>query len=416
MRTPAVRDPAVVLNPGTAGVGIIHALGIAGVPIITVGRRWPPLLGRFSKFPFQHFTYDANRESLDTVLLRVSEQIEGRGVLFPAIDMDLEVLVRERERLAERFHVPAAPHIGKRIFDKDWQYELAAKTGVPIPRTLKFRAGETPDIAEMRFPLIVKPTARTAESGGKAFRLRVMVDHAEWTSCLNDLAAQFPGKEFQLAENIPGEPTQLHTVGCYADRSGRVLRTYTGRKVSQRPYTHGDASIAETIPPDPRVVGYARALLEAARFHGISQVEFKLDPRDGEYRLMEINGRSWSWVKLPAFSGVNLPLIQYYDLTGDPRLQEALSSPQRHEYFLVRDFLVRLNDLDVERKAIAELSRSKQRVSAVELPSEPLLNGVHRLASFLIAYSGGSLEWLTRLNRSADKLQESVDSHGSALP
>ena len=45
MRTPAVRDPAVVLNPGTAGVGIIHALGIAGVPIITVGRRWPPLLG-----------------------------------------------------------------------------------------------------------------------------------------------------------------------------------------------------------------------------------------------------------------------------------------------------------------------------------------------------------------------------------
>ena len=42
------RNPAVVLTPGTAGVGLIHALSLARVDIVTVGRNWPPLLGRFS--------------------------------------------------------------------------------------------------------------------------------------------------------------------------------------------------------------------------------------------------------------------------------------------------------------------------------------------------------------------------------
>ena len=94
------------------------------------------------------------------------------------------------------------------------------------------------------------------------------------------------------------------------------------------------------------VVRQARALLEEARFHGISQVEFKYDARDDQYKLLEINGRAWSWIKLPAFSGVNLPLIQYYDLTNDPRLDAALASPQRDGFFLVRDALIVLNKLD----------------------------------------------------------------------
>lgn len=384
-------SPAVVLNPGTAGVGLIHALALGGVPTVTVGRRWPPLLGRFSRFPLRHFTYDPRSEPLDAALLRVSERLDGKGVLFPAIDVDLEVLVRERERLAERFHVPCAPHIGMRIFDKDWQYELARRLGVPVPASVKFRGGELPDTRGLRFPLVVKPTVRTIEAGGRAFRLRVLEDPGRLRLCLEDLARKYADREFQLAENIPGEPTQLHTVGCYANRDGRVLRTYTGRKVSQRPYTHGDASIAETCSPDERVVDHARRLLEEARFHGISQVEFKLDPRDGEYRLMEINGRSWSWIKLAAFSGVNLPLIQYCDLTGDPRLEEALASPQRDDVFLVRDYLVQRNGLAIERRAVAELSRHKRRVSAVELDGEPILNFVHRVTCRLMPLLGADV-------------------------
>lgn len=386
---PRLRNPAVVLNPGTAGVGIVHALSLGRVDIVTVGRRWPPLLGRFSRFPVRHFTYQPRAgETLTQCLLRIADQFDGTGVLFPAIDVDLEAVVLAQDKLAARYHVPAAPHIGADIFAKNWQYEIARRVGVPIPLSLRFNAGEEPDLSGYRFPLIIKPSSRTEAVGGRAFRLRVVDDRAALDPFLAELARDHPGREFQLAENIPGDPTQLYTVGAYANRQGRVLRTYTGRKLSQHPYTHGDASIAETLAVPDIVVRQARVLLEEARFHGISQVEFKHDARDDQYKLLEINGRCWSWVKLPAFSGVNLPLIQHYDLTNDPRLDAALASPQRDGFFFVRDALILLNRMPIEDALIADLASRKTRIGAVPYGKDPRLTLVHRLALLAMRVTG----------------------------
>ncbi len=50
----------------------------------------------------------------------------------------------------------------------------------------------------------------------------------------------------------------------------------------------------------------------------MSQVEFKRDPRDGRYRLMEVNARHWLWHSLAAASGVNLSFVAYADAIGQP--------------------------------------------------------------------------------------------------
>ena len=50
---------------------------------------------------------------------------------------------------------------------------------------------------------------------------------------------------------------------------------------------------------------------------GLSQVEFKRDPRDGSYRLMEVNPRLWQWHGLAAACGVDFPRIAYEDLVGE---------------------------------------------------------------------------------------------------
>ena len=59
-------------------------------------------------------------------------------------------------------------------------------------------------------------------------------------------------------------------------------------------------------------------LLQELRYHGVSQVEFKRDPRDGRFCLMEVNARHWMWHSLAAASGVNLSLAAYRDVTGHP--------------------------------------------------------------------------------------------------
>ena len=50
----------------------------------------------------------------------------------------------------------------------------------------------------------------------------------------------------------------------------------------------------------------------------LKQMEVKRDPRDGRYRLMEINARHWMWHSLAAACGVNLSLAAYRDAIGQP--------------------------------------------------------------------------------------------------
>jgi hypothetical protein len=67
----------------------------------------------------------------------------------------------------------------------------------------------------------------------------------------------------------------------------------------------------------PEFVDAALRLLRAFGYHGLSQVEFKRDARDGRYKLMEINPRLWQWHGLATACGVDLPRIAYADLTGE---------------------------------------------------------------------------------------------------
>jgi predicted ATP-grasp superfamily ATP-dependent carboligase len=74
------------------------------------------------------------------------------------------------------------------------------------------------------------------------------------------------------------------------------------------------------------VVERGLALLAAWRYSGLSQVEFKRDPRSGRYKLMEVNARLWQWHGLAAACGVDVPVIAYRELTGarvEPRTSEG---------------------------------------------------------------------------------------------
>ena len=57
-----------------------------------------------------------------------------------------------------------------------------------------------------------------------------------------------------------------------------------------------------------------RRLLEGMGFYGFGNVEFKKDPRDGTYKLMELNGRHNNSGLLSVRAGINFPLIMYRHL------------------------------------------------------------------------------------------------------
>jgi len=50
---------------------------------------------------------------------------------------------------------------------------------------------------------------------------------------------------------------------------------------------------------------------------GIVEVEFKQDPRDGEFKLLDINPRAWRWMSLGARAGVDFSYLLYRQCHGE---------------------------------------------------------------------------------------------------
>jgi predicted ATP-grasp superfamily ATP-dependent carboligase len=95
------------------------------------------------------------------------------------------------------------------------------------------------------------------------------------------------------------------------------LATFTGRKLRQHPRQFGVTRLAESRWIE-EVAHLTRRFLEAIPYHGLYDLEFMLDPRDGRYKFIEINARQPLWVPLATAAGVNLSLIAYRDLLGHP--------------------------------------------------------------------------------------------------
>ena len=55
-------------------------------------------------------------------------------------------------------------------------------------------------------------------------------------------------------------------------------------------------------------------LLSNLGYHGLCEVEFMKDPRDGKMKLLEINARTWKWHRLGKSISFDYPLALFNDL------------------------------------------------------------------------------------------------------
>ena len=295
-----MRPPAVVVGAGwVASLAAIRSLGRAGVRVLAVDDR-PSALGFRSRYAEARLAPARSGDSYVDFLRGL-----GAGVVFPTHDDDLETLARHRSDLAMTCTFPDWELLG-RVQDKREQVAAAERAGVPVPRTSGTAAGD------FEFPVLVKPAVAPAfrlRFGVKAFRCDT---RAELESAVERARAFRP----VVQEWIPGGDETLYTLGAYVAEDGQALGLFSGRKLLQTPRGIGTARAAEAVWVD-EVVDQGLALLRELGVWGIAQVEFKRDPRDGRFKLIEVNPRLWEWHGLAAACGVDLPRIAYLDLVGE---------------------------------------------------------------------------------------------------
>jgi predicted ATP-grasp superfamily ATP-dependent carboligase len=315
----AAKPPAAVFQVSySCGLDIVRDLGRHGVPMLAldpdpsaIGLRSRYAAGRVCPSPLD------DEEAFLTWLETLGLTLPQRAVVFPSHDEFIWPLSRHAGRLEPWFVVPFSRwDVMSKVHDKRAQMEAAWRAGVDTPMTVFVSSGAELEATagEIRFPAVLKPVESLA------FKLRFhrhildVETPAELQRIydkVDDLGVLI------LQERIPGGEDELWTVGSYLDAESRPLAVFTGHKLRQYPHA-GGSCLAGVSLWDDKLADAALRLLRELRFHGVSQVEFKRDPRDGRFCLMEINARHWKWHGLAARSGVNLSYAAYRDAIGDP--------------------------------------------------------------------------------------------------
>jgi predicted ATP-grasp superfamily ATP-dependent carboligase len=308
---------AIVVNVGWVnGLAAIRSLGRAGVPVLALDRQ-ASALGFRSRYALAVVCPDpaTEEERFVELLVALGDAIGRPAPIFPTHDEELAAVARNADALGGRFLWPAPGWDAlERIQRKRVQLEQAEAAGVATPRTAyPGSTGEAVAAADdIGYPVLVKPSEPTEFKRlhrRPAFRCTTQQE-------LERAYGQSEAFAPMVQELIPGGDEELYTLGSYLATDGEPLGLFCGRKLRQTPREIGNCRIGEAVWVD-EVVEQGLALLRRLEFHGVSQVEFKRDPRDGRYKLMEVNPRLWQWHGLAASCGVDLVRIAYRDLLGD---------------------------------------------------------------------------------------------------
>jgi predicted ATP-grasp superfamily ATP-dependent carboligase len=239
---------------------------------------------------------------------------ESLSTFVPTTDNEVHVTARHAgEFEAAGVYAPVAPARAVRaMMDKFEVTRTAAAAGVPVPRSvLPADARQARSFAgEVGFPLVAKARTGFFSQGVRVVRAARELDGIHQ-------ALGHDGEWPVLQEYVPGgcEPSVL--LACSPTSEPRAVMTL--RKLR---YAHPSFSSAvRTAAPLPEVEN----VLELARTNGlvgIAAFQFKLDPRDGRHKLMEINPRlganSRIVTRLALRAGVNLVWLTLPESAEEP--------------------------------------------------------------------------------------------------
>jgi predicted ATP-grasp superfamily ATP-dependent carboligase len=68
---------------------------------------------------------------------------------------------------------------------------------------------------------------------------------------------------------------------------------------------------------NPEVEELSERFLKAIHYYGLVEVEFKQDPRDGQYKLLDVNARAWGFHSIGFPAGIDFPYLVYADQLGE---------------------------------------------------------------------------------------------------
>jgi D-aspartate ligase len=310
---------AVVVGGDYQGLGIVRSLGRQGVPVCVVDDEYS--ISKFSKYTTHALKIPNLRDERTAVsaLLELGRRLELQGwILFPTRDELVAAFARYRSELSEIFRVPTPDwEVVKWVWDKRNTYSLAKALGIPTP--MSYRLDDIDDCSKVDSlpPFAIKPAIKehfVYATKAKAWRAD---SHDELHSMVQKASEFMDPSELIIQEVIPGGGNQQFSY-CAFFRDGRAVGSMVVKRRRQHPLQFGRASTYVETVDIPLLEELSERFLKAVNYYGLVEVEYKLDPRDSQYKLLDVNARTWGFHSVGVSAGVDFPHMLYLDQIGQP--------------------------------------------------------------------------------------------------
>lgn len=309
----------VILGGDYQGLGIARSLGRHGIPVCVIDDEIS--IARASRFVDDVIRVpDLRHEEsmLEAVALARQRLGTSRWVLYPTRDENVAAIAANRDTLLRDFRVPT-PNLEaiRHVWDKRETYRLAERLSISIPRT--WFPQEEKDLNEIDtgVPLVVKPAIKEHffyATYAKAWRAD---GRAQLEAHFRRASEIVNHGEVIVQELIPGGGDEQYSY-CAFFNGTKALASMTVRRLRQHPSDFGRSSTyVETIVL-PELAEPSVQFLTAIDYYGLVELEYKRDSRDGRYKLLDVNARTWGYHTLGGAAGVDFPYLLYRDQTDLP--------------------------------------------------------------------------------------------------
>jgi D-aspartate ligase len=321
-RNLAGRLPVIVLSGGVTGLGVLRAFARQGIPTYVYATE--------SADPIRRSRWYRSPPGIDERALTPSPSVGAlQKVLadsgFPGAflcacsDEWNRVVAAFAEQASTPFVSMAPTRVALEIVQNKGNLALLLQTlGVPMPNTLPVASAR--DVLELPPAngtfYFLKPTDSQSfreHFGTKGIRVSTADEARRWLEVIASA-----GMSVVLQEYVPGPASEHYFIDGYVDHAGAIKALFARRRLRIYPPDFGNSTAMVSVPlaEVESAVDSVRRALAAADYRGIFSVEFKRDPRDGAFKLLEINARPWWFVDFAVRCGVDVCGMAYDDAQG----------------------------------------------------------------------------------------------------
>lgn len=285
-------------------LAVVRSLGRAGheVHVAPGQSRSPALASRYIGQVHDLPQYSDDPQAWISGLLAILS-VHSIDLVIPCCDsFALPLHAHRRDLAAFRVAIPNE-RVMTELYDKDLTRRLAGSLGVPVAPGAVLCQEDTAEDLAARFglPLVIKPRQSfwidRLETWGKVHILDTVED-------LRGQLGEIPDPTRYLVECF--FPSGVGVGVSVLAKDGRILQSFQHRRLREGRGTSSSYRVSEPVRDE--LLDACASLCRATKLTGVCMFEFRCNPQDGSWILLETNARLWGSLPLPVSLGVDFPL------------------------------------------------------------------------------------------------------------